>query len=228
MLDFELYEPTIPFLESALEINPNECVHWNNLALCYKKIDNEEEEEKCIEKLIALKPKRVGMLYNIGLFYLFHDQFGKANEYFKTILELDLSSKEIYRSKIKIYQLKFQYGNAISLLEMYLEEYPHDPSDWDKLGDLHLKQHQFQLGINAYGKSLSINANNCITINNLGVCYMNVGEFKSAVDCLKEALFFRSSDRKAWDNLILAHQGNGDSEEAEIVKMRAQKFGFII
>ena len=228
LLDFELYESAIPFLESAVEIDPNACVYWNNLAVCHKELENEEESDNCIEKRIVLKPKRAGTLYNIALFYLSHDQFGKADEYFKTILDLDSDSQEIYGAKLKTYELKFQYGNAISLLESHLEDHPHDPCEWDHLGDLYLKQHQYQLGINAYGKSLSINANNWITLNNLGVAYMNVGNFKSAVDCLKKALPFKILDRNTWNNLILAHRGMGNSQEAEMIKKKAQEFGIIV
>ncbi|MBD3333721.1 tetratricopeptide repeat protein, partial [candidate division GN15 bacterium] len=133
--------------------------------------------------------------------YYQQKEFEKAVKLYQRAVELASVKPVTWRNMgLALFQLN-RCEEAISSLETYLEQCPHDLDVVHVAGDLYSKTGQFDKALNKYEIYLSKNPVDTLAMFNLSECYLNMGHIDSAVMGYKRVLQIDPEFKPASDRL---------------------------
>lgn len=101
-IDNKKYSVAIEKLTKAIEIDPNFTDAYDNLAICYRRIEKYEDAIKTYERSLAIFPKNRLALNNLGLIYININQYLKAVETYKKSIALSSNNLETDDAEIQM------------------------------------------------------------------------------------------------------------------------------
>jgi len=107
----------IKAFEQAIALEPNFEDAWQALAGCYEHVTNLSQQEKCLRKLISLKPKAFGYLSTLGDVLRKQGRFEEAREYLIQAKSLPAEQKS-YKLLTRIMKLNdIHHTEAVNYYE---------------------------------------------------------------------------------------------------------------
>lgn len=95
-------------------------------------------------------------------------------------------------------------------LKSELALHPDSAKTWIELGDLYFDSNLPRLSVEAYGRALAIDPGNPDVITDMGIMYRELGEYKKALECFRNANSINPEHTQSLYNegLILSHDLN--------------------
>ena len=90
------YQKAISYLEKALKIDSLFAFAWDNMGLCYRKLDKYDDAIYAYNKSLELDPLGLMPLQNIAVAYKYKKEYQKALAAYETLAELDSKNPEVY------------------------------------------------------------------------------------------------------------------------------------
>lgn len=114
------YTKAIDLINHAIKIVPNSPLYYNNLAMIYQTIDNEEESIKNFKKALELNPNYENAhlaYYNLGVYYKDNGDFGKAVNNFTQAINLKKDFYDAIWNKGLILLLRGDFKSGLQAYE---------------------------------------------------------------------------------------------------------------
>ena len=90
------YKKAISYFQKALEIDSLFAFAWDNMGLCYRKLDMYDDAIYAYSKSLGLDPLGIMPLQNLAVAYKYKKEFQKALAAYKTLAEIDSNNPEVY------------------------------------------------------------------------------------------------------------------------------------
>lgn len=92
----EDYKGAIKYYEKALKEDSDFAFAWDNLGLCYRKLNNFDKAIESYNNSIALDPYGLMPLQNIAVVYQYKKEYNKAVEAYERLALIDNDNPEVY------------------------------------------------------------------------------------------------------------------------------------
>jgi len=90
------YQKAITYFQKALKIDSLFAFAWDNIGLCYRKMDRYDDAIYAYSKSLELDPLGLMPLQNIAVAYKYKKEYQKALAAYETLAELDNKNPEVY------------------------------------------------------------------------------------------------------------------------------------
>ncbi|MBN2547027.1 MAG: tetratricopeptide repeat protein [Spirochaetes bacterium] len=240
------FNDAIDIYKVLYSLKPDSNEHNLNLAVCYDEYSKylyeqgrdreaekfEDESHVFYRYLEEIEDKDDRILYYLGRFYLFRENYDKSIEYFNSFLKiteeedrkkevLDILeqitnsglSDEDYHTAIGLIQSDKE-KEAIEFIDKYIEKYPDSWNGYYVKGWALRKSQSYNDAIRFFEKALELNDNSADLFNELGLCYLNLNIFNKCERYFAKALRIKPEDTAIIYNLAICSVKKGDREEA--------------
>ena len=92
----EDYKDAIKYYEKALNEDSNFAFAWDNLGLCYRKLNNFDKAIESYNKSIELDPYGLMPLQNIAIVYQYKKEYQKSIDAYERLALIDNNNPEVY------------------------------------------------------------------------------------------------------------------------------------
>jgi len=176
-------------LEELLALNPSHSDLLNNLGIYHILYSNNlEDAKRYLMRSLEADHKNIHALNNLGICYQREKNFDKADEYYNKAMVLSDKFSPIYENMASSLVDRKMLDKALNILEkgkslnlQYSEIWEHN------IGWLMLLLHRFEEARDWYLNRISIEPQNSLLYNNLGVCFEGLIDIKSALKNYKRA-----------------------------------------
>jgi tetratricopeptide (TPR) repeat protein len=101
----ENYKDAIVYFEKVLKIDSDFTFAWDNLGICYRKMNDFDKAIATYQKSLELDPRGIMPLQNIAVAYRYKNEFDKAIEAYQKLATLDKNDPEVYYGLGETYAL---------------------------------------------------------------------------------------------------------------------------
>lgn len=191
----------------------------------------EEQAFSFFKVLDELSEKNDRIYYYLGRFYLSKENYEKAIEYFKEFINLtedDERKKEVLDALKLVQSLgvlneDYRYAQelaeadkdeaALESVDKFIKKYPTNWNGYFLKGFILRKLEKFEEAIINFQKALNFNGNEVDLYNELGLCYMNLGNYNKSELYFAKALRYSPEDISIYYNLaVLAYNRRNIAE----------------
>lgn len=109
------YLKAISYFQKALKIDSLFAFAWDNMGLCYRKLDKYDDAIYAYNKSLELDPLGLMPLQNIAVAYKYKKEYQKALGAYETLAEIDSKNPEVY------YGIGLLYAYSLNDLEKGLD-----------------------------------------------------------------------------------------------------------
>jgi tetratricopeptide (TPR) repeat protein len=109
------YQKAISYFEKALKIDSLFAFAWDNMGLCFRKLDKYDDAIYAYNKSLELDPLGLMPLQNIAVAYKYKKEYQKALAAYETLAQLDSKNAEVY------YGIGLLYAYSLNDLEKGLD-----------------------------------------------------------------------------------------------------------
>lgn len=92
----EDYKAAIKYFEKAIKEDANFAFAWDNLGVCYRKLNNYDKAIEAYNKSLALDPYGVMPLQNIAVVYRYKKEYQHAIDAYERLALMDNENPEVY------------------------------------------------------------------------------------------------------------------------------------
>jgi tetratricopeptide (TPR) repeat protein len=92
----ENYQKAISYFQKAIKTDSLFAFAWDNMGLCYRKLDMYDDTIYAYNKSLELDPLGLMALQNIAVAYKYKKEYQKALAAYETLAELDSKNPEVY------------------------------------------------------------------------------------------------------------------------------------
>lgn len=195
------YKTAIPYLEKAIESNPEFVEAYNQLGICYTELDDEEKALEMYTKGIIKNPKYAILYHNRGNTYKNLQKYKEAKDDYLEAVRLNPEQTTAYYVLAKMYmQLNDdnqaqQYFNLAEESNLSIEQFYIDYVSFLSNSNQYQKALEIaEKGIKNYPKSYKL-------LVNLGITYADNNQVNMAIETLKKAINVNSEESSAYYNL---------------------------
>ncbi len=239
--DYALAEELFLALSGLL---PGDPIPRLNLALMYEQQSEQSHDEAFSERLDEHAfnlyrellqdedaPPEVAM--NAGFFHLRKRNYDRARQLLEQfVAESDDEEKTAEAQRVvdqigqqslddTVFKEAFDFirlgqeQQGIQRIEEFLERHPDVWNGWFILGWAHRRLGDYASGRDAFDKAISLGGTSPDTLNELGICLMELGEHDASLKRLREALTIEPDNTKVMCNLGVVHLKMGNAGEAK-------------
>ena len=109
------YQKAISYFQKALNIDSLFAFAWDNMGLCYRKLDKYDDAIYAYSKSLELDPLGLMPLQNIAVAYKYKKEYQKSLAAYETLAEVDSKNPEVY------YGIGLLYAYSLNDLEKGLD-----------------------------------------------------------------------------------------------------------
>jgi len=216
----ELDDAKISFQNAALIDNNNE-ENWINLAIVYKDLNDFQNSLSSIDEALKINSKNF-FAWNIRgiVFSLINDYDNAASSFQRAIL---INSK-FGRAYINLAELHKKFGNfelSIKVYKSSINKISEINEVYTNLAGVYILMYQnhqgnnLDLALDYANKSINLNKNNVVTLNNLGLINIYLSKKDEAIYLFQKAKKISHTYFNTYINLALAYKHLGQYENAE-------------
>lgn len=148
-----------------------------------------KEAKKYFEKALSINPRYIHSINNLGVCHLRKNENEHALKYFQKAMEIDKYYPSAYENMASLFIEEGKLKDALSILDKgYTNRIILSNIWWHNYLWLKLENGHYQFAINSYLKLLESTPNNNFIYNNLGVCYLKLGNRKEALRYFDQAI----------------------------------------
>jgi tetratricopeptide (TPR) repeat protein len=96
-------EKAITYYEQALKIDPQFAFAWDNIGICYRRLENYDKALEAYQKSLEIDPTGQMPLQNIAIVYQYKKEYNKALEAYQKLSEIDKNNPEVFYGIGNIY-----------------------------------------------------------------------------------------------------------------------------
>ena len=121
------YTKAAEYYEKAVKENPEFAFAWDNLGVCYRRLNEFDKAIAAYLKSLELDPKGKMPLQNLGIAYQYKKEYDKAIQAYEKLAELDSNNPEVYYGMGNVYASNLSdYENALKNMckaySLYVEQ----------------------------------------------------------------------------------------------------------
>ena len=149
-----------------------------------------------------------------GKTYYNNEEYDKAIEIFKKVVELYPNDNDNYYWLGRSYYQNEQYEEAINSLLKAIQLVPNSPEYWAMLGISYGINGQIEEAIKSLLKAAELNPDDSSNWYNLGYAYINNEQYQESIEPLLKATELNPDDRESWcflGNSYLALKDNNNA-----------------
>lgn len=206
----------------------------------YLKISGKEEESKTksekageyYKKAMIFEPAIPDSYFNAGYFFLNRQEYKKAKEAFISYTQFGSDEKKLKIAQDAVNRISTQdldnndflkaldlinenkESEALELIHDFLASHPKVWNGWFLLGWALRKQKKWEEGAKAFEQALALGGEHADTLNELAICYMELGRLSECRKCLETALKLDYENIKVISNLGFLALKEGNLQEA--------------
>lgn len=236
------YLSAILYLNAVLQIDEENVDALYNMGRCYMDLANEKEMDELyrmakifFEKALEVDPELYDAFYHLGFCYYNEKSFLKAEEVWLSALRGDLNQEKREEIVVALGRVRdkalFEKGRDLILSQRVDEglellktiEEEHDEW-WELLFFIGLGYRISELyeeAIPYFMKVMTLNTGHAQSLNELGVCFLSVGDISNSKDYFKEALKLVPNSSEYLVNNGIAYFTEGDLATARDFFTRA-------
>lgn len=95
-LENENLTKAVEYFEKTVALDPEFAFAWDNLGLCYRKLNNFDKALECYNKSLEIDPNGSMPLQNIPVVYIYKKEYAKAVEAYEKLAKLDENNSEVF------------------------------------------------------------------------------------------------------------------------------------
>ncbi len=214
----------IEYIETAISISPNQASYYSNLGLAYAAENNFDDAIESYKKAIKITPNYPEARYNLGNAYRAIGKKNSAIKNYKKAIQMKPDYAQAYNSLGLVLQKKGEITEAQIEFKKALSFDSSNYSIYNNLGVVEADLDNPSEAISNLERAIYLLENNqkslstsCIPekkhidiYHNIGLAYINVGDFKKAINFINQALLFDNSDAKIRFSRSIAYLGDGN------------------
>ncbi len=132
------YKKAIEYYQKALKIDSLFIFAWDNMGLCYRRLEDYDKSLEAYQKSLEIDPKGMMPLQNIPVVYQLKKEYEKAIAAYQKLAELDNNNPEIFYGIGSIYAINlmdFEKGlsNMCKAYNLYIEQKSPYRADAEKI-----------------------------------------------------------------------------------------------
>ncbi|HRZ96983.1 MAG TPA: tetratricopeptide repeat protein [Paludibacter sp.] len=132
------YQKAITYFQKAINIDSLFAFAWDNMGLCYRKLDKFDEAIYAYNRSLELDPLGIMPLQNIAVAYKYKKEYEKALTAYKTLADIDSKNPEVYYGIGLIYafdlkELEKGLENICKAYVLYIEQKSPYRTDAEKI-----------------------------------------------------------------------------------------------
>ena len=214
---------SIAQLSEAVRLRPQSADAQNALGEAYAAFGDPKAAQPCFERAVAINPAFAQARINLGSALLQAGAAQRAEPHLTRAISL-LGNKPdaaypLYL-RAKIYSEKGDAAKAASDLERAVAIRADFAEAWSDLGEAKRKLLDDDGALQAFRRSVELNANDAVAQTRLGSSLLNRGEAHQAIGPLQHAAGLDPNNQTTLNALQMALRRDGQREEADAVKRR--------
>ncbi len=202
-------------LEMAMQISPDRTEPIYLLSLAYLELGETEKIDPLLEKAVADHPKDVDVLLGAGDIYTRMDNYDKAIDMFKKVLEVDPQNSNAYKQLGILEGLRENWAKSNEFYQKAMELDPDNADLAYNIGVSYYNQGQFDEAIPYFKKSLEAEPDNETTLKVLASCYVRSDKSEEAVEFMEKTVEMYPDDPTMWEYLAIVYGKMGMKDKAE-------------
>jgi 4-hydroxybenzoate polyprenyltransferase/tetratricopeptide (TPR) repeat protein len=203
------------FLVPALSASPYESDLYSYATNALIQMDR--LAEACSVNTLALErwlnPKR--FIAEKGIVEMHLGEHDDALTYLLTAYRLGYDESSVLFYLARALQGKGDLDRSEKLLRILLDRNPGDASALAEMGKLRMGEREYEEAIKLFERALSVSDRSPVLHNNIGVCYLRIGNRARAAEFFKRALYIDPHYLPAQRNLELLANSKRESPSAE-------------
>jgi Flp pilus assembly protein TadD len=159
--------------------------------------------------------------FNSGVTFYNQNDFSKAIQAYRKVIELDPTYVEAYNNLGIVYQAMGEVKSAFGAYQKSTEINPRYEKGYNNLGLLFLLEDRYEEALEVFQKALAINPNNIESQINLGILFKKKGQWENAIESYQKALAINPLHSETHYNMALLYE---QLENWELAISHYQKF----
>ena len=212
-----LFFITSLFARSGKSVNSEmhpKAVYYFSLAMLNFYTKQYQTTEQFLLKAIEYDPQSIFLKYKMASFYFHFQKMDKAVKYCEETLLIKPDFSPAHELLANIYAISNNLKGAISEYKFLLEKNPDNPNLLIRYGVFLLKDEEFEKAKNTFRKLLNNDKYKAMAYFYLGKTYSKLRLFKDALKYYNEALKIKSDFQRAYYEMALVYQLQGDDKNA--------------
>ncbi|MEA1963818.1 MAG: tetratricopeptide repeat protein [Candidatus Aerophobetes bacterium] len=213
------------YLNQCLEINPEDDEAWMLLASCLEKDGELIKATLAFKKAYEIKPDDPTYNYNYGLGLIWTGRLTEGIKYLKRFLKLAPDHKEAEKTRRLIKEIPGKLSEGkLSETKLSIEEDQRIRKVFDRAKKFLFEKNYLQ-AIKLYKIVLQNRPDHKASINDLGLCYLDLKDYERALECFNKILKEEPEDALALVNRAVIYRELTllDKMEADISLLSKQR-----
>jgi spermidine synthase len=118
------YEAAREQYEKFILLEPENAQGWNNLGICYNRLEQPEEAIKAFERAVEHNDRQMSAYFNLGLLHGKGGNFTESAKNFEKALLLSPRNARIYDRLAWVYVMQKDYNRSLEMIEKALSVLP--------------------------------------------------------------------------------------------------------
>ncbi|MDK1117269.1 MAG: tetratricopeptide repeat protein [Anaerolineae bacterium] len=214
-LEMEDYEKAITHFEMAIAKGGDESSAKQGLAGAYQGLGQSDIAIEILEDSLNGYGEDDPFVYeNLGLQYLEMGEYKKAEDAFRTALEIEPEFFSSWWNLAEVYKFQDDLPGAISIIEEGLEENPDSHELNESLGWMYLDNGENNQAIGAFERAIELDPDLSMPYAILADLYYEMGQTDRAFTFLEDALQKFPDQSLLFEAMGLLHQNSGDEKKS--------------
>ncbi|MGC9196371.1 MAG: tetratricopeptide repeat protein [Syntrophobacteraceae bacterium] len=207
------FQRAIPLLKRATEIKADFAPALEHLANAYKECGNLVEAARVYERLLALRPEDVQILYKLAIVSKDLGNLGAARNYCERAVNREPSNPYCINNLGILCYMMADYNGALNCYRRALEFKPDYPEALSNMSILMQEMGAFDKALDFSARALTLRPDYPEALNNLGISLKDTGRLEKSIEVLRRAAALNQADPEIAYNLSLALLAAGNFEE---------------
>ncbi|MED5269287.1 MAG: hypothetical protein VX406_00450 [Bacteroidota bacterium] len=197
-----LGKKAIEILKKALEFSDDKYEIWNMIGMEFLLLEEHNSAIPFFEKCINNDYDDYQSLYNLIFCYENVNRDKDSIIILNNILEKSPYSKIAWHQLGKIYSKLNMNTQAISAFDFAIISDDEFTSAYIEKGKVLEKEKKYNEAIDNYKISIQLNEPNSFVIYRIGLCYLNLDNYKLGIKYLKKSIRIDATNESAWIELV--------------------------
>ncbi|MDJ0678388.1 MAG: tetratricopeptide repeat protein [Xenococcaceae cyanobacterium MO_167.B52] len=210
------WSKAIDSYRQTLKLKPSHAAAYFNLGLLY---DRRQETEMAIasyQRAIELKPDYLTAYSNLGSVLAKDQQYKSAIEVFKQGLKLDPTWGTLHNNLGQVYLFDQQPEKALASFEYAITVEPNMALAHYNLGNLWQQQKNYPKSLECFEEVIKLEPNNIVAQSSCAAILLKIGEIKSAIKYLRNAIFLQPTFVAAYYHRVKQLEPKDTLEQAKL------------
>ncbi|HEY1065110.1 MAG TPA: tetratricopeptide repeat protein [Pirellulales bacterium] len=195
-------DDAIASLDEALKLMPNVPSLYLAKSQVLAKVRRYDDARKAIEKILELRPNNPIALLAKAEIERRDGKLDAALEDVKKVQAIDPTSNAAALMQTEVLMELKKPDSALEALQAFIVKHAAgDDQMWTRLGLMAMSEKKYEVGVEAFNRSLEIKPNEVLALRTRGDCYISMGRHRDAMKDYEEVLKFAPRESGTLNNI---------------------------